>query len=174
MSEESNLSHEYDPIKRREYYLKTRELAERNGTLNKSTKPRAKAVPKPAVKTRQQRQEERRRKIEAQVDALKGRLEKLRAVLAEMTKQAKLRSGQQPSKTPEKKASNQKTGAKQKLTASQKADAAKRSKENYEKNKDQLLADEVKSLTDKIKTIQERIAKMRKTSSVGAKNTQSK
>jgi hypothetical protein len=174
--DDRHLSHEYDAIKRREYYLKNRKLKGHQKIAVEKPGSRAKAAVELPAKTRQQRQEERRRQLESQVNALKGRLEKLRAALAELTKQAKLRSGQKPSKTPDKKTSEKKStgNAKPKQTASQKAAAAKQSKEYYEKNKDQLLADEVKSLTDKIKTIQERIAKMHKTSSVGAKNTQSK
>jgi uncharacterized protein YPO0396 len=168
--------HEYDPVKRREYYLKTRQL---KGHVPKALEPNKVTPFKTAVKpapNRQQRQEERRRHLQAQVDQLKARLKKLREALAEMVKAAKARSGV---KTPDKKQTNKKDAgngkkSEAKPTAKQKADAAKRSKEYYEKNKDQLLADEVKSLTAKIKTIQERIAKMRKTSSAGAKNTQNK
>ena len=158
--------HEYDPVKRREYYLKNRNLKGR--TSRTAVKP---------APNRQQRQEERRRKLQAQVDALKARLQTLRETLGELTKAAKARSGvktpsakQQPSK---KDTSNGKKAA-DKPTAKEKADAAKRSKEYYEKNKNQVLADEVKSLTAKIETIQERIANMRKTSSAGANKIQIK
>lgn len=165
--------HEYDPVKRREYYLKNREL---QGLVPKAAVKtavqRSKAAVKPAP-NRQQRQEEHRRKLQAQVDALKARLETLRKALAELVKAAKARSGVE---TPDKKDSAKPAGSKaaQKLTPKQKAEASERSKENYEKNKDQVLADEVKSLTAKLKTIQERIAKMRKTSSAGATKTQNK
>lgn len=165
--------HEYDPVKRREYYLKTRQL---KGLTPKATIKTAVKRPKAAVKpapNRQQRQEERRRQLQAQVDALKARLQKLREALAELVKAAKARSGV---KTPTKKQPAKEDGGKKapKPTAKQKAEDAKRSKEYYEKNKDQILTDEVKSLTAKIKTIQERIAKMRTTSSAGANKTQNK
>ncbi|AOZ64878.1 hypothetical protein SEA_MAYA_13 [Streptomyces phage Maya] len=156
--------HEYDPAKRRAYYLKTRQL---KGRTKKGV------TLKPATKTRAQRQAERRKKLEAEVTALKGRLEKLRKALSVLTEQAKARSGAETKKTPAKKASSAaKSSTKQ--TAAQKAKAAKASKEYYEKNKDKLLEDEVKSLKAKIKTMQERIEKMRKNGSVGARNTTSK
>jgi uncharacterized protein YPO0396 len=177
MDETKNrIIHEYDPVKRREYYLKNRQL---KGHVPKAVTPLKVTPPRSAVKpapNRNQRQEERRRKLQAQVDALKARLQKLREALAELVKAAKARSGvktpakKQPSK---KDAGNGKKAA-PKQTAKQKADAAERSKEYYEKNKDQVLSDEVKSLTAKIKTIQERIAKMRKTSSAGASKNSNK
>ncbi len=161
-----DLEHAYDPIKRREYYLRTRKLKGRKAAV-KTSKSRPKAKPKPPTKTRAQRQAERRRKLEAEVNALKARLEKLRTVLAEMTKKAKARSGIKPT-TNTSKQTNAKKSTPAKQTAAQKAKAAKRSKEYYEKNKDEILADEVKSLKGKIKTIQERIEKMRKNGSARA------
>ncbi|AWN06113.1 hypothetical protein SEA_MIEK_10 [Streptomyces phage Miek] len=157
---DSEVAHAYDAAKRRDYYLRTRNL--------KGRKPGAKKVaPK---KTRAQRQAERRRKLEAQVDALKARLEKLREVLASEVKKAQARSGVKDSKTPAKKASPSKSSSKTpKLTAAQKAKAAKAAEEYRKKNQDLLLEDQVKSLNGKIKTIQERIAKMRKEGSIGAR-----
>jgi len=174
MDDRTYVIHEYDPVKRREYYLKTRDLKGLVPQPTVKTEPPRSAIAVKPEPNRQQRQEERRRKIEAQVDALKIRLKKLREVLAEQTKAAKARSGV---RTPAKKSPAHEEGDKTapKQTATQKADAAEKSKEYYEKNKDQILADEFKSLTAKIKTIQERIAKMRtETSSAGAKKIQNK
>lgn len=168
MSEE--LSHDYDATKRREYYLRTRQLKGRKPGSVKTTKPRLQARPKPPKKTRAQRQAERRRKIQAQVEELKIRLAHLRFVMAEETKKAQARSGVKPSKTPAKKAGTKKAAAK-KLTVSEKNKAAKRSAEYRKKNPDLALDEQVKSLNAKIKTIQERIAKIRKTGSVGARKT---
>lgn len=163
----THVIHEYDPVARREYYLKNRQL---KGHVPQPLMKTVTSLPESANNTtsdRQRRQEERRRKLQGEVDALKVRLQKLRVALAELTKAAKARSGVN---TSAKKAPVKQKGSKPdaKLTAKQKADAAARSKANYEKNKDQILADEVKSLTEKIKIIQERIAKMRTTSSAGA------
>lgn len=158
------LVHEYDPAKRREYYLKTRQLKGRKrGT-----------VQKPPTKTRAQRQAERRKKLEAEVAALKGRLEKLREALKTLTQQAKARSGVDPKSTTSKKSETKGKSSPTKKTAAQKAKDAKASKEYYEKNKDKLLEEEVQSLKAKIKTIQERIAKMRKNGSAGARNPTTK
>lgn len=156
-----DLVHAYDATKRREYYLRTRKL-----------KGRQPAKAKPPKKTRAQRQAERRRKLEAQVEALKGRLERLRIVLRELTEQAKKRSGVETKKTTSKKStSNTKKTAEKKLTPAQKAKAAKAAEEYREKNPEKALSEDVKSLNEKIKTIQERIVKMRKEGSIGAKKT---
>lgn len=163
-----DLQHAYDPAKRREYYLKTRKLKGRKAAAIRTSTSRPTAKPKPPTLTRAQRQAARRRKLEAEVNALKARLEKLRDALEELTKKAKARSGVKPNSTAPKKSTAKKTTAK-KQTASQKAKAAKQSKEYYEKHKDEILADEIKSLKGKIKTIQERIEKMRKNGSVGAR-----
>lgn len=152
--------HDYDAAKRRAYYLRNRQL--------KGRKP---AKAKPSKKTRAQRQAERRKKLEAQVDALKGRLEKLRAVLSELTEQAKKRSGVDTTKANSKTTSTTKKTPEKKLTAAQKAKAAKASEEYRKKNPDKALADDVKSLNAKIKTIKEQIAKKRKEGSIGAKKT---
>jgi ubiquinone biosynthesis protein UbiJ len=156
-----DLVHAYDATKRREYYLRTRKL--------KGHKP---AQAKPPKKTRAQRQAERRKKLEAQVDALKGRLEKLRTVLAELTKQAKARSGVETKKTNSKTTtSSTKKPAEKKLTPAQKAKAAKASEEYRKKNPEKALSEDVKSLNEKIQTIQKRIEKMRNEGSIGAKKT---
>ena len=156
-----DLVHAYDAMKRREYYLRTRKL--------KGRKPGQAPPPK---KTRAQRQAERRKKLEAQVEALKGRLEKLRAVLAQLTEQAKKRSGVETKKTPSKKTSSStKKTAEKKLTPAQKAKAAKASEEYRKKNPEKALSEDVKSLNEKIKTIQKRIEKMRHDGSIGAKKT---
>lgn len=157
-----DLQHAYDSAKRREYYLRTRKL--------KGRKPGVKPAPKPKP-TRAQRQAARRKKLEAQVEALKGRLEKLRAALKILTEQAQARSGIKPDSSKKKTSSTTKKTDSKKLTTAQKAKAAKASAEYREKNPDKVLAEEVKSLNAKIKTIQERIAKMRKTSSAGTKKT---
>jgi hypothetical protein len=156
-----NLVHAYDATKRREYYLRNRKL--------KGRKPGQGPPPK---KTRAQRQAERRKKLEAQVDALKGRLERLQSVLAELTKQAKARSGVEPKKTGPKKTET--GGSKtpdRKLTPTQKAKAAKASEAYRKKNPEKALSDDVTSLNEKIKTIRKRIEKMRQDGSIGAKKT---
>lgn len=159
--DEQELLHAYDAAKRREYYLKNRKLKGRTKAAVKPKKPKL---------TRAQRQAARRRKQEAQVAALKVRLEKLQDAIATLVKQAKARSGV---KTPTKKAasapSKKANGATDKKTAAQKAKAAKAAEEYRKKNPDKALADDIKSLTEKIKTAQARIKKMRQEGSTGAK-----
>lgn len=163
------VAHVYDAIKRREYYLRNRQLAGRKTGAAKTSKPRPKAKSKIPKESAAQRQARRRQKLQAEVDYLKSRLKKLRVALAEMVKKAQARSG----KTSSKKAPAKKS-ADRKQTATQKAKAAKQSKKYYNQNKEKILADEVKSLVGKIKTMQERIAKMRKNGSVGARRTAAK
>lgn len=170
----NELVHDYDAVKRREYYLKTRKLKGRKPGIIKAPTLRKKAVPKPPKKTRAQRQAERQKQLEAKITALKGRLEKLQEVLAAETKKAQARSGVAPAKTSSDQKTSQANPPVQKLTAAQKAKKAKAEKEARAKDPDQSLSDQVKSLTEKIKTIQERIAKMRKNGSVGARSKTAK
>lgn len=171
---DDDLSHEYDAAQRRAYYLRTRQLKGRKSGAGDVSPTRRLPKAKPPVKTRAQRQAERRRHLEAQVEALKARLQKLREVLAKQVEAAQIRSGQTPKKASEKTSQTKSPGKTTKQTAKQKADASKRSKEYYEKNKDEILADEVKSLNQKIKAIQERIAKMRKNGSIGTQRASAK
>lgn len=153
---------EYDPAKRREYYLRTRELKGRAPGAIKTAVPRPggttpppkKAVPKPAVKSKYA-------EVEARVEALKARLETLRKALRELVEQAQQRAGKDPKDT--KKPGEAKKPDKQpeKLTPAQQAAKEKADKEYYEKNKGKILADQVKELETKIKSIQEKIKKMR-------------
>src|SRR5688572_1261221 len=104
--------HEYDPVAAREYYLRTRELKGRkpgqmSTTSNRQTSGptqttagrKTPAIPggqlkKPPVKALTPQQ--RRAVIERRVKALKSRLDELKAALAELVKQAKIRSGVDP------------------------------------------------------------------------------
>lgn len=155
---DDELVHDYDAVKRREYYLRTRKL-----------KGRAHAIKAPPKKTPAQRAAERRKHQEAQIAALKSRLERLRDVLAAETKKAQARSGASSSTTATAADSSAST---QKLTPVQKAKKAAAEKKAREK--DQTLNEQIKSLTEKVKKILERIAKMRQNGSVGAKRTTTK
>lgn len=174
---EDSLSHVYDAAKRREYYLKTRQLKGRKHGSVKTTKPR--------VKSRAEIAKERHAHLQEQVAALKGRLEKLQAALKILVEQAKKRSGVKPTKTAAAKktaASQQKTHAKaQKLTTAQKkakAEAEKKARrEQAVKNGTATNSDlsaEVKSLNERIKTIQARIEKMHKSGALGSRTNTKK
>lgn len=161
-----SLAHVYDAVKRREYYLKTRQLKGRkHGVAVKLAPPKL---------TRAQRQAQRRKLQLAKIAQLKSRLERLQLVLAAETKKAQVRSGVEPAQAKAKASTSQKNAPAQKLTAAQKAKKAKQDKAYREKNQTQSLDEQVQSLTERIKTIQERIAKMRKNGSVGARSTPAK
>ncbi len=152
-----SLLHEYDPLKRREYYLKNRELKGRRkngrddlGELSRFKTSVATAVKKKSKKTPAQK----RKAVAANLEALKGRLERLREVLRELVKAAKGRSGV---KGDEKKSKDREPS---KLSAKQKAAAKKRSKEYYDKHKGTPEA-QVKEIQAKIKEIQAKIADLR-------------
>ena len=168
----------YDSTERHQRYLRERDLKGRRpaaakpvvtrkpGALHPSVsrvkKPLAKPVKKlplkkaPPKKTAAERQKE----IRAQVDALKGRLETLRKVLQELTKQAQAKNGNQlnigePAK---------------KLTPAQKRKAAESRKKSDQKNdKDPTPSEELKALQTKIKAVQTKIKEMREKLAEAAK-----
>lgn len=114
---------------------------------------------------------ERQRELKVKVDELKGRLDVLKETLAGLVKEAKAKTEANAGTTSATK--DQAGGSKgasggdsTKLTSAQKADAAKSSKEYYDKNvKDKggtsSLADQQKNLTESIARITEKITKVR-------------
>jgi hypothetical protein len=168
----------YDPVKRREYYLKTRELKGRTPGAAVTptglrpapgTRPAAKrvttrtvALKKPPVTIMEQRRKQRRKEINARVKAMNVRLDKLRTVLRQLVEEAQRRSGVDVKKdTPAKKA--EPAGSTKKLTAAEKREAAKRSKESYEKNKEKTpLSKQEKQLQREIKEVKRKIEQARK------------
>lgn len=165
---ESVLAHQfvetnYDPAKRHEQYLRTRELKGRTTsakpaptrtTTRTSTKPapnKAKAAPKPSIA-----------EMEKHVEELKTKLAALREVLAELVAKAKARSGvEEPSDSPKSSGAGGTKTTHTKKTEQQKAEDAKKAKEYYEKNKDKILSDQVKELGDKLKVVAEKIRDLR-------------
>lgn len=143
------LQHEYDPIARRAYYLKTRQLKGRRPGRGKTV---VRAVRHPVQKTAAQK----RKETEARVAALKIRLEKLQKALELLVAQAKSRSGV---KTPKHSKATPSKSSHQ--TAKQKADAAKRSKDYRRTHQPKTASQEVKDLQKKIEAIQQRIKKVR-------------
>ncbi len=173
---ENSLSHVYDPVKRREYYLRNRNL--------KGRKRGSAPVAKPRVKSRAEIAKERHAQLTEQVQALTTRLEKLQAALKILVDQAKKRSGVKTTTPPAKKAaSQQKSSDKkpQKLTAAQKkakAEAEAKSrreqaiKDGTATNSD--LSEEVKSLNERIQTIKARIEKMHASGALGSRTNTKK
>ena len=158
----SHLQHErapYDPAKRREAYLRTRELkGRRRGSFQESSSGGSNfqnssgdSQPKISNETK------------ARVEALKKRLEKLATVLQQLVNEAKGRAGVSPEKpnpsSPTKSGTRESSSSDQ--TAAQKRDAAKRSKDYYEKNKKPTANQETKDLEVKIQAVQAEIKKMR-------------
>jgi chromosome segregation ATPase len=146
-SDSEELRHAYDPVKAREYYLRTRELKGRKPGKGKEvgSRPSPKGVVRSnradkASKTTAQKRTEQA----ARVKALKGKLDRLQDLLKQLTEKVnkKSRSGDDAKSSSDKSSSSSKSGGGSKdskdrkpLTAKQKADARKRAKESYEKSK---------------------------------------
>ena len=150
----------YDPVKRHQYYLKTRKLKGRTAGDHRTAVARHPTTRFAAPKTLptlppKKSAEQRRKEVEAHVAALRDRLAKLQRVLAELVAQAKLRSGVKPT---EKSTPSDKPA--QKLNAKQKADAAERSKDFREAHKNDPSEQE-KALEAKIKLVETKIREMR-------------
>lgn len=152
-----SLFHEYNAYERHQYYLKNRKLKGRKPGLTDDSLGRL-VLGKVAVakkpKKPKQTPAQKRKAATANLEALKGRLERLREVLRELVKAAKGRSG---AKDDEKKSKDREPS---KLSAKEKAAAKKRSKEYYDKHKGTPEA-QVKEIQAKIKEIQAKIADLR-------------
>ena len=154
---------EYDPAKAREYYLRTRELKGRKkGTAEEPSGRERKAqtqVGKGNAKALLTKASPAKRSAttQAKIDKLKKRLAKLKAVLAELVAAAKKRSGVETKAPAGSKGSDSKGTSH--LSAKQKRDAAARSKEYYEKNKDKSPDEQMEALTKQIKEIRAKIKK---------------
>jgi DNA mismatch repair ATPase MutS len=163
--ESLNLSHvdvPYDPAKRREYYLRTRQLRGRKtGQAMEifGEKPKRSVSTTPPKKANA---DSKQSDFQAKMDALNARLDKLKTVLAELTKQAQARSGVDPAGSSSSTDSKSSTATPpKKLTAKQKADKAKKAKENADKKANQTPSQQLKELESKIKAIQAEIKKMK-------------
>lgn len=168
--DDSALFHQapYDPVKAREYYLRTRKLKGRRPTSASTNNPgrggrrptNVSAVRKSSGDKAKRRQAE----LRAQKEALEKRLDRLREVLSELVKAAKKRSGGDPNdknkapETPVDKADRNKAEKKNKPeTSAQKKERAKKAKEAYEKEKPNTLSQDVEILNEQVKDIQEKI-----------------
>jgi hypothetical protein len=151
----------YDPVKRREYYLRTRQLKGRGpgsgSTLGGSKIPGKGEPPKSG---------RRDSAIDARVSELQARLIKLRVLLRKLVEDAKRRSGVEIKKdnattNTDTTGSTNKTEPQTK-TVSQKKEAAKKSKEYYDKNiKKVSLSTREKQLKDQIADAERTIMKIR-------------
>lgn len=152
-----HLEHEYDPTKRREYYLRNRKLKGRKrGRGDRPTGGRPTGRPQPPRKKAGQTPAE----IEARKVALEKKLERLKEVLRELVDAAKARSGVEPKRdkeasTPEPTSSKKDS----KLTAAQKRKKAAEARKDYEPEKQS--APTTKSLEADIAKVREQIASAR-------------
>lgn len=153
----------YNPAKRREYYLKTRQLKGRpTGTkVETNNATSSKRVPVKAIPKRPSPKKVDTAALQKQVDEMKTRLAELRRILAELVEKAKARSGVEDPKDDPKTSKSGGNSNKPQKTEQQKAEDAKKAQEYYEKNKDKILSDQVKELGEKLKLVAQKIQEMR-------------
>lgn len=170
----------YDPVKAREYYLRTRKLKGRERSTKNFDEDMGKKYYRQLQKERAKREPEpkadaksaARKELEEQKAALKDRLEKLNDLLAELVKAAKKRSGietkaapvkKDPEDTSSDKASRNESAKKDTpLTTSQKREKAEKAREEYAKeNPGPSLSKEVQQLRAKVEAVKAQIEKAR-------------
>lgn len=162
------LKHEYDPVKAREYYLRTRKLKGRQKAAQEQKSGRASIAAKPLVKKQMHQKPktpaQKKAHAEESVAHLRARLEILKEVLAKLVKAAKERSGAEDTTTSDssKKDTNSKSEKKQDLTAQQKREKAKQEKEYREAHqttseKKAALQKELADTQQKIETAREKL-----------------
>lgn len=180
----------YDPVKRREYYLKNRQLKGRQPGRGE-VQPDTRTVGGRPTSGAVQPKKSPNKTTAERVKALEVRLDRLREILDRLVKEAKTRSGakEEPKGSDKNSNSAGKGGSSKdsKLSAQEKREAAKRSKEYREKNKkpsDDQKAEEIqkkiKETLEKIKELRAQIAASKraaqkraqsKPGSVGARNS---
>lgn len=149
----------YDPVARRERYLRTRDLKGRQPNAGRTKGDRSTRVnPLPASEDSRNSRDGPSASVQARIAVLEKRLERLRDLLSQRVEAAKARSGvetkaQKESKTKTPTSSTSKSGGSSKLSAKQKREAAERSKDYYEKNKNKSGQQELKELQTQIKEI---------------------
>lgn len=162
------IKHGYDPIKAREYYLRTRQLKGRTKGSDESTKTYRSQKLTPAAHrpkaqlTKKEKSDRLKRLSKERVAQLKTRLEKLEKVLDQLTEEAKARSGVETktsSSSSSTSTSKSSSTAKPK-TAAQKRKDAEAAKEQRAKENPGAAA-EAKQLEQKIHAVRERISKMK-------------
>lgn len=146
---------EYDPRKRREYYLRTRQLKGRpTGTATPTNNPAWAGPSSNAARLKQARAK--------RVADLKARLERLEAVLDALMKEVKAkREGSSKGTSPTKSSSSTSSGGSdRKLTAKQKREAAERSRKYREENKEPK-SETAEQIEAKIAEVRKKIAEMK-------------
>lgn len=155
------LAHVYDPVKAREYYLRTRELKGRKKGSKEDPGGRVeigkvgtapKVAPKPTDTKRKQELLARLNRLKEVLDSMQARVDA-----------AKARSGiTTPTKKDEtEKKSSEPDKAPKKQSAADKRKEAKAAKERYEKNKTAETAKGAQAVQDEIEKVQKQIAEAR-------------
>lgn len=151
----------YDPVKAHQYYEDHKKLTGRSPGQTKSTSSN-KGPSKPASGAKKAPAKESaaavKARMDAEVAALKARLEQLRNLLRELVKEAKLRSGIDPTATEP----SSEPKADEKLTPAEKTKKAEEAHDYYEKTKGTLPSQEsTHVLKQKIALIEKKIAEVR-------------
>lgn len=146
----------YDPVKAREYYLRTRQLkGRRRGRAEQAASPR------PSAKTPSSNgmRPSRRKKLLAEKAKLEKRLEELKNALELLVDAAKKRAGVEEDKSSEKAdpketaARNEKSKKDKPLTEKQKREKREAAKEQYEKEKGTSLSKNVEALRGQVQDV---------------------
>lgn len=168
-----DLAHDYDPVKAKEYYERTKKLKGRkkgveddenlldgNSTIE-GLDNRGSNKSGPVS-------ESRKAEIDAEVEALKKRLAALKKILKELVDQAKQRAGvegeDEDSEDSEgsEKSKREKKSSEEKLSAAEKRKKAKADKERYEEenpeSKLEEVRDQISEIAEKIKKAREKLA----------------
>lgn len=165
------LSHEYDPVKAKEYYERTKKLKGRRKGARPvgSSRPVGKGVattPRPAARAvgGPAKPPTGRTKQMAELRARLGRLEQVLDDMQARVEAAKARAGittptKKTAATEKSKESSSEEPSKK--TSSQKKADAKAAKERYEKNKNPETSQQAQSVQDEIEEVQKKIAEAR-------------
>lgn len=148
----------YNPIKRHEYYLKTRQLKGRNKNINISLPSKSvSSIKQNLVKRSFNNKEEiqkRRDKVDVRIKVLNEKLDKLRGILKDLKQQSddNKKSENNKEQTPVKR---------KELTAAEKKEAAKEAQKSREKEMETSPDQKLKEVLQKIAAVQKQIKEAR-------------
>lgn len=166
---------DYDPVARREYYLRTRELKGRqsggsetiSGGIGKAASTIAKGSTSQPTVSSPPKVNVAAQVTEQRVNELKGRMEKLKAKLNELLKEAEEKEAKKAEKAEKKESegTSEKKESSEKQTSEEKRKARERSKDWYEENKELKGESEKKEkkpdLETQIKEVRQKIEETR-------------
>ena len=169
---ENFLQHKYDPVKAREYYLRTRKLKGRRKAAAQPTggRPEPAAVVVRSKGPPKQSANQKQALAAARVAAIQKRLDALKEVLAQLVEQAKKRSGVETKPDPKKKEAAKKDDKPK--TAAEKKKDAKAQKERREKEERLSPDQKVAAIQKEMAQVREKIAEIRAQMAKTAKRPQ--